>query len=182
MQISFHGMWSRISNSTTTPHPALKSGSFPLVLWGRPLLLPPPQPLSVACCRDWGSPPPLHPAALLQRGVSRQGLNDAPAPAALLPAASSPPAAPAAGAVLCLGHPPATPSPAPAPCGRARPRPRSSRARGVSVSVSVWRLLLPASPRSLPAEDGGRAARRRLPQRPEGRPAAGSRRAAAGLR
>lgn len=68
-------LWNVVKDLTVSPpqhHPALNFGSFPLVLWGHPLLLPPPQPLSVPCCRAWGrgwaSPTPLHPAAPLQLG------------------------------------------------------------------------------------------------------------------
>lgn len=62
-----------------------------------------------------------------------------------------------------------------------RPRLRSSRDRaGAGRGARGDGEAGPGAPPR--AEDGGREARRRLPQRPEGRPAAGSRRAAAGLR
>lgn len=74
---------------------------------------------------------------------------------------------------------PPLPFPALPPRRHCRPRLRSSRGRAGRGAPGDGEAGPGAPPR---AEDGGRAARRRLPQRPEGRPAAGSRRAAAGLR
>lgn len=94
-------------------------------------------------------------------------------------AACLPASAPLLAAAAPSRTAPPLPFPALPPRRHCRPRLRSSRGRAGRGAPGDGEAGPGAPPR---AEDGGRAARRRLPQRPEGRPAAGSRRAAAGLR